>query len=101
MDPFAGSGTTLLAAQSLRRSFIGFDISEKYRTLFHDRLAASKSSVCLWDETFVVEKILDKRTGDDGSSEYLIRWRGYSDKNATVRRFASRSIWRIKYVLFF
>lgn len=33
LDPFAGAGTTLLAAQKLKRRFIGFDISENYVNL--------------------------------------------------------------------
>ena len=30
LDPFCGSGTTLLAAQKLRRGFVGIDVSEGY-----------------------------------------------------------------------
>jgi DNA modification methylase len=46
LDPFAGSGTTLLVARQLGRIGLGFDLSEKYlyenaRTrLGHDKLAA-------------------------------------------------------------
>ena len=31
----------------------------------------------------IVEKILDKRTADNGGTEYLIKWKGYSDKDST------------------
>nr|8S9N_A Chain A, DNA cytosine-N4 methyltransferase [Adineta vaga]8S9O_A Chain A, DNA cytosine-N4 methyltransferase [Adineta vaga]8S9O_B Chain B, DNA cytosine-N4 methyltransferase [Adineta vaga] len=50
LDPFAGSGTTLVAAASLKRSYLGFDISSKYQKMFHQRLATSKSKVHLWLE---------------------------------------------------
>jgi len=38
LDPFAGSGTTCLVAQSLDYDFIGFDIEQKYVDLTNDRL---------------------------------------------------------------
>lgn len=38
-DPFAGSGTTLVAAQQLGRHFIGCDISAEYVALASKRLA--------------------------------------------------------------
>lgn len=38
LDPFAGSGTTLVAAQDADRNAVGFDLQEKYITLCKDRL---------------------------------------------------------------
>lgn len=38
MDPFCGSGTTLLAAQDAGRNALGFDINEKYIDLSKGRL---------------------------------------------------------------
>lgn len=39
LDPFVGSGTTLLAAQDLNRNAVGFDLQEKYIELCVKRLA--------------------------------------------------------------
>ncbi|MFQ5595846.1 MAG: DNA methyltransferase [Anaerolineae bacterium] len=39
VDPFVGSGTTLVAARDLRRNAMGFDINAGYIDLCHSRLA--------------------------------------------------------------
>lgn len=38
LDPFAGSGTTLAVATSLRRDYIGVELNPKYKTLIDERL---------------------------------------------------------------
>ncbi len=38
LDPFAGSGTTAVAAQSLKRNFIGIEISKEYCKIVRQRL---------------------------------------------------------------
>ena len=38
LDPFVGSGTTLVAAQDTNRSAVGFDLAEKYVVLCKERL---------------------------------------------------------------
>lgn len=83
LDPFAGSGTTLMAAENLKRSFIGFDISKRYQNMFGRRLATSDPQLKLWDELFVVEKIIDKRIRD-GSIQYLLKWKGFDSDQNTV-----------------
>jgi DNA modification methylase len=44
LDPFAGIGTTLLAAKDLGRNAVGFDILQRYCDTSLDRLAEMKSS---------------------------------------------------------
>ena len=39
LDPFAGTGTTLVAAKKLGRSFVGIEISSDYARLIQERLA--------------------------------------------------------------
>ncbi len=41
LDPFVGSGTTLVAAQDLDRNAVGFDLQEKYVALCAERLRMS------------------------------------------------------------
>ena len=47
LDPFVGSGTTLVAARDLRRNAVGFDLNPEYIKLCQERLV----QITLWDET--------------------------------------------------
>ncbi len=43
LDPFVGTGTTLVAAQDLDRNAIGFDLHEKYAEVARRRLAQTNA----------------------------------------------------------
>jgi site-specific DNA-methyltransferase (adenine-specific) len=42
LDPFAGSGTTLMVAKKLGRKYVGFEMQEKYSNLIEKRLRELK-----------------------------------------------------------
>lgn len=47
LDPFVGSGTTLLAAQDLERNAVGFDLKQEYVELANSRMTpAPEASKC-------------------------------------------------------
>jgi len=50
LDPFAGTGTTLLAAQELGRKSIGFELNPEYIKLINKKLNAYTSQLCLFNE---------------------------------------------------
>jgi len=42
LDPFGGSGTTLVVAKKLHRRYLGFELSPDYADAIRDRLHAAK-----------------------------------------------------------
>ena len=50
LDPFAGTGTTLLAAQELGRKSIGFELNPEYIKLIDKKLNGYASHLCLFNE---------------------------------------------------
>lgn len=54
IDPFVGSGTTLVAAQDLERNAVGFDLNQKYIDLCEDRIKSIP-----FDDRFVQYAIND------------------------------------------
>jgi DNA modification methylase len=64
LDPFVGSGTTLLAAQDVNRNAIGFDLNPKYIELSQSRLEApsmfnKSKQIAILDDARNIPKYLD------------------------------------------
>ncbi len=55
LDPFSGSGTTLMAAKNINRKFIGFEINPEYSRIANERLADDLFS-CNSEEILLREK---------------------------------------------
>lgn len=68
LDPFVGSGTTLLAAKELNRNAVGFDLQEKYIKLCASRvdsdtnLFASTKQIAVHDDARNINKYFDKES---------------------------------------
>lgn len=64
LDPFVGSGTTLVAAQDLNRNAVGFDLQEKYIELCINRLVKNNlfnqaQQVAINDDAFHIPDYIE------------------------------------------
>lgn len=61
LDPFAGSGTTLLAAKNLGRNSVGYEINREFLPIIKEKLCSEQTNV--FEEGRVifqrVEKVLN------------------------------------------
>ncbi|MDZ7766907.1 MAG: DNA methyltransferase [Melioribacteraceae bacterium] len=67
LDPFVGSGTTLVAAQDVNRNSVGFDLSAKYIDLCESRLNENNmfndsKQLAINDDARNINKCFDKET---------------------------------------
>ena len=67
LDPFVGSGTTLVAAQDLNRNAVGFDLQAWYIELCEQRLATGNlfnhaQQVAIQDDAIHIDKYLAPQT---------------------------------------
>ena len=67
LDPFVGSGTTLVAAQDLNRNAVGFDLHEKYIDLCKNRLKENNifnkaQQIAIKDDARNINKYLEKES---------------------------------------
>lgn len=64
LDPFVGSGTTLIAAQDLNRNAVGLDLQEAYVTLCQARLASNNffnqaQQLAIQDDALHIDRYLE------------------------------------------
>lgn len=66
LDPFVGTGTTVIAAKRLGRRFIGIDIDEKYVNITKDKLSLGSSNSKIDDiwVSFYLDEIVTIRDRD-------------------------------------
>jgi DNA modification methylase len=68
LDPFVGSGTTLVAAQDLDRNAIGFDLKEDYITLSNNRIGENgsllnnSSQIAIKDNATNIKEYIEENT---------------------------------------
>ncbi len=67
LDPFVGSGTTLVASQDLDRNAVGFDLQKKYVELCKERLPNQKliettKQLAIQDDAHNISQYLKKET---------------------------------------
>ncbi len=69
LDPFGGTGTTLIAAQDLERNAVAFDLNEKYVELANKRVNKEKKlfksetkQIAICDDAININKYLEKNT---------------------------------------
>ncbi len=67
LDPFVGSGTTLVAAQDCHRNAVGFDLQESYIKLCGERIANEKlfknsSQVAIQEDARNIPRYIDENT---------------------------------------
>jgi DNA modification methylase len=67
LDPFVGSGTTLVASQDLNRNAIGFDLQSSYidlckKRLIHDNLFNKSQQIAIQDDAIHIDQYLKPET---------------------------------------
>lgn len=67
LDPFVGSGTTLVAAQDLDRNAVGFDLHEHYKKLCEERLKEANlfnnsQQIAICDDANNINQYLEDET---------------------------------------
>lgn len=84
-DPFAGSGTTSLAAKHLGRNSIGYEINKEFAPIIKDKLCSEQISLCDDSQVIFIEDEDDvKHTFED--LPYVFRDPHKMDKKIDVKK---------------
>ena len=84
-DPFAGSGTTSLAAKNLGRNSIGYEINKEFAPIIREKLGADQMN--LYDDAEVI--FTEDKAGNRSSFDqlpYLFRDPHRMDKKVDVKK---------------
>lgn len=85
LDPFAGSGTTSLAARKLGRNSIGYEINDSFKELIEGKICSKQAS--LFEEDYSLSFINDKSNDYSFSSlPYLFVDPHKIDKKVDVKK---------------
>lgn len=90
LDPFVGSGTTLVAAQDTNRNAVGFDLQERYIEVSEDRITqknlfAGTTQTAIQDDAGKIDNYLDQ-----GSVSLILTSPPYANLLNRKRRNKSR-----------
>ena len=87
LDPFAGSGTTSLAAKNLGRNSIGYEINRDFKEIIEEKIYGNQLN--FFDEAFTVSFVDDKRSDYSFDSlPYLFSDPHKIDKKIDVKKLS-------------
>ena len=58
LDPFTGSGTTLKVALEEGRNYVGYELSEEYKTAIEEKINNAENDKFVWEDFTMTEKTL-------------------------------------------
>ena len=58
LDPFTGSGTTLKVALEEDRNYVGYELSEEYKTIIEEKINNAENDKFVWEDFAMTEKTL-------------------------------------------
>lgn len=84
LDPFAGSGTTLLAAKNLNRNSIGIEINSEFQPIIEEKLGYLNAP--LFDDNIQIQKVPSVSIPPFSSLPYVFHDPIKINKNNSIRK---------------
>lgn len=89
LDPFAGSGTTLLAAKNLDRNSVGYEINPEFIPVVKEKLGVSQIDLYGTTYEFIVQEQLNIEFEDEIKKlPYIFRDPHAFDKKVDIKKFS-------------